>query len=63
METDSIKSEMEEMSVSGDELVRANSREKATRIKLLNFIVSMRFHFSTIGMSFLVFFRCLVRTK
>ena len=57
METDSIKSEMEEMSVSGDELVHANSREKATRIKLLNFIVSMRFHFSTIGMSFLeVFF-------
>ena len=56
METDSIKSEMEEMSVSGDELVRANSREKATRIKLLNFIVSMRFYFSTIGMSFLEFF-------
>ena len=57
MATGPIKSEMEEMSVSGgDELARANSREKATRIKVLNFIVSMRFHFSTTDMSFWSFF-------
>ena len=50
MTTGSIRSDIEEIFVSdGDGLARANdSRQRATRIKVLNFIISTRFWFGMI---------------
>ena len=54
MTTNSIKSDREEMFVSGgDGLARANdSRQKVTKIKVLNFIISMRFCLGITDVSF-----------
>ena len=50
MTTGSIRSDMDRVFVSdGDGLDSVNdSREKATKIKVLNFIVAMRFYFGMI---------------
>lgn len=54
MTTGSIRSDIEEIFVSdGDGLARKNdSRQKVTKIKVLNFIISMRFCLGITDVSF-----------